>query len=190
MNMKQTILLLALLLVMNAAVAFDGEKIRFYNAGQKENSVTIEFNGHTFNPPMETLNDSKIGNPQYARFKAFFKDFHEMNSAGDPDSILSLWHPEERKEIRTRMDDESLRRNKDIAKNTSSMKLKMIIQYGDDYICLVEHSVFANEPFVVKHAVTEYQGKLYLTSTMEKDYFFQIISHYLDKQNYLPLLPK
>lgn len=102
--------------------------------------------------------------------------------------MLSIWSPKDRETIRSAMDDESIAKNKTLFESITAIKIKVIIQFGGFYICLVELSMQGQTPFVMKYPVTEHQGELVLSNGLNGDYFYELMSHYLDETNFRALL--
>lgn len=182
-------LTLALCFWAGAAGAFDGESIRFSNPTDPRYAVDITFKGKVFKPPIDVLDRKTIEkNLEYQRFKGFFNQVYERNRQGDTASVLSIWHPQDRDAIQAAMDDVSLKKNKEQFKAMTSMRLRMIVQFGDYYICLVETTIAGQAPLVMKYPVTQYKGELVLTNGLNGDYFYELISHYMDQTNFGALL--
>lgn len=182
-------LALALCFWAGAARAFEGESIRFSNPTDPRYAVDITFKGKIFKPTLDVLDRKAIEkNSEYQRFKDFFSQVYERNRQGDAASVLSVWHPKDRDTIKSAMDAAALKQNKAQFEAMVSLKLNMVIQYGSYYICLVETTVQGQAPLVMKYPITQYKGELVLTNGLNGDYFYELISHYMDQTNFGALL--
>lgn len=188
-NFHVMALTLALFLWVSAVEAFDSEAIRFSNASDLQNAINISFKGKVFKPALDVLDNKGVKTAsEYQRFSDFFRRVYERNRAGDAVSVLTIWHPKDRDTIKSAMDDAALKQNKAQFEAMVSLKLNMVIQYGSYYICLVETTVQGQAPVVMKFPVTQYKGELLLTNGLNGDYFYEMISHYLDQTNFRELL--
>jgi hypothetical protein len=161
----------------------------FEHRSNPAHSVTVEFHGKVLEPPLPILEPKgAVKDNELQKFHAFFKKLHAMNVKGDKQSVLSVWSPDSRDEVATGMTDEALAQNKSQFAAIGAMALKIVIQFGNYYICLIEMSVSGQQSFVMKYPVAEHQGELYLTNGLNRDYFYELISHYLDRSNYETLL--
>ncbi len=189
MTLIRKTLYAVLLFYAGSSFAFDGEVIQFVHSSDPANKVAFSFNGKQFKPPLDILKTKGVvRNAEYRRFQEFFKFLYERNKEGSAESVLEVWHPQDHAEISSGMDADALEKNKAQFNFVTGMRLNMILQYGKYYICLVEMTMQGQEPFVMKYPVADYKGRLYLTNAMNGDYFYEIISHYLDETNFKPLL--
>ena len=176
-------------LLVQGVSAFEVETIRYTHSTNSMNDVSMDFKGKVFKPSLDVLNPKGVvRDAEYKRFQEFFKKLYERNTQGTESAIISVWHPHDHNEIRKAMDKPSLEKNKATFNAMTSMKINMIIHFGSYYICFVETVMPGQSPSVLKFPVTEYQGELVLTNGLNGDYFYELISHYLDETNFRPLL--
>ena len=166
-------------------LAFDEVSINYTAPGSEENKVRFQFNGKEFKPPLNILQASgAVRNEKYQKFQTFFKTVYEKNLEGSSSSILSVWHPNDREEVNQLMDDASLKKNQDRFKAIDKWQMIKIVQYGDYYICFVAMEIKPQPAYVIKYPVIGFDGELYLTNSLNGNYFYDMISHYLDETNF------
>jgi len=186
---KRSLILALVLCFAGPTHGFDQETIEYVHPSDRYHSVRVLFDGKVFEPPLEILKKDAIAqNAEFRRFQEFFKKLYEQNKKGDRDAILGIWHPDDHAAVRAMMDDASLEQNKNIFNAITAIRLKVVVQYGAYYITLVEMHLPGQDPMVMKYAVGEYRGELRLSNGLNRDYFYELISHYLDDTNFGRLL--
>ena len=82
------------------AFAFDQEEISFLHPSNPNNFVSFVFKGKKFDPPLSLIEQKKrVKNPEYRKFQTFFNKLYLKNKEGGKESILSVWHPNDRAEL-------------------------------------------------------------------------------------------
>lgn len=168
-----------------SAEAFEQQELRFcMEPACEKPDVAFVFRGLILKEPLNLLRQEPVKDQELNRFKTFFHRLYEANRNGTKQDVLAIWNPAERKEIDKSVDAKSVQENKARFQALTDMRLKMIIEYSSYYICYVEMTFEGEKSFVMKFPVLRHENNLYLTNKLNGDYFYDNISHLLDKSHY------
>jgi hypothetical protein len=166
------------------ANALEKQKLVFSVGQGKKPDVSFEFTGRVLAEPLDLLQKEPSKDAELRKFQTFFKKLYDANKEGSRGDILDIWNPDERKEVNQGIDDKSEAANKAKFQSLNAMRLKKIIAYGDFYICYIEMVFVGGKNFVMKFPLVTANNNFYLTNKLNGDYFYDTISHLLDKSNY------
>ncbi len=172
------------------AGAFEKKNISFENESNNKKRVEFVFLGEIFSPPLNLFSKKEVKKNEIRQFFDFFKKLYDVNKNGTKKDILLLWSPLERLQLEKEIDIKAFEQNKERFNAISAMQLKMIIEYGDYYICYVNTEFVTGDNVVMKYPVMKIKGNLFLSNKLNGDYFYDVISHYLDKENFSSILNK
>jgi len=180
-----TAAVLIMITCFSQAFAFEKQVFVFaYEAGHTPN-VSFSYVGKELVPPLDVLKAGVVKDAEIRRFQQFFKKMYKANKHGTKDKILSIWNPGERSQIATAMDSQSLKDNMSRFKAITAMELRLIVQYANYYICYIGNSFDGGKKFVMKFPLVEVNNQLYLSNNLNGNYFYDNISSYLDKTNFV-----
>jgi hypothetical protein len=166
------------------ALAMDKQKLVFATGLGKKPDVSFEFTGRVLAEPLDLLQKEPTKDAELKKFQAFFKKLYTANKDGAKTDVLGLWNPDERKAIDQGTDAKSEADNKAKFQSITAMHLKMIMAYADYYICYVEMVFGGDKSFVMKFPLLTSNANFFLTNKLNGDYFYDNISHLLDRSNY------
>ena len=181
--MKLGVLFTGLMLIALDVSALDQKELSFAPVGGGPD-VKMVFKGEILRPTYDVMKASGASTESVKPFTDFFRVMYQANLSGKKDSILALWNPSEIQTIAAAIDDKTLGENTLRFKSLESLKLNMVVEYGKYYICFLETNYGAQGAFVMKFTVVKNNGKLLLTNALNGDYFYDNISHFMDKTNF------
>ncbi len=182
--MKLAFLIIGCMLMALEAAALDQKEISFGPVGGGP-EVKMVFKGEILRPTYDVMKASGASTESVKPYTDFFRLMYQANLSGKKDSILALWNPSEIQTIAAAIDDKALAENTSRFKSLESLKLNMIVEYGKYYICFLETNYGAQGTFVMKFTVVKNNGKLHLSNALNGDYFYDNISHFMDKTNFI-----
>lgn len=171
-------------LVSFSVEAFQKQEIRFSLGADQKPDVSFVFTGLILKEPIDLLNKGVVKDAELKKIHAFFQQLYEANRNGGKSDVLAIWNPDERKELDKSIDAKGAEQNKARFQALSGMSLKMIIEYAAYYICYVQMDFSGEKSFVMKYPILKAKDHLYLTNKLNGDYFYDNISHLLDKAHY------
>jgi hypothetical protein len=159
--------------------SFEQNEIIFYAPEKKGKDIKFLFYGMEIKKPVSFVKANKEPiDENIKEFLGFFRVMYEANLKGGKDDILVLWDASDRKDIMAIMDDESLSANKARFSAIEDMKLKMIVEYGERYICFVSVFYEGDRKFEMNFPVVKRGEKMYLSNSLKDDYFYNnVIPH-------------
>lgn len=159
--------------------AFEQNEIIFSTKEKKGKPVKFIFYGAEVKVPASFVKGREgLSDENIKGFLVFLRTMYEANLKGGKEDILALWDSPDRKDILASMDDESLSANKARFSSIEDMKLNMIVEYGDRYICFVTVFFEGGRKFEMNFPVVRRGEAMYLSNSLKDDYFYNnVIPH-------------
>jgi hypothetical protein len=184
MRLNSLVVILAVFFSMNA-YAFEKQSLNFSLGQGKKPDVSFSFTGFIAEQPLELLDKKRLlKEAELKNLQVFFQKLYEANKNGTKDDILKLWNVEERKDLEKGIDAKSEEANKARFQALTNMRLKMVVEYSEFYICYLEMVFEGEKTFVMKFPLIKTNKELFLTNKLNGDYFYDNISHLLDKNHF------
>ncbi len=182
--MKYQIVLCVLALFAMRTHAFEKQKITFENEANSSKKVEFQFDGKVFDPPLDLFSKKEVKQPEARKIYDFFKRFYDVNKNGTKQDVLALWAPNERPQLEKDITEEMFANNRARFNAVTAMRVKMVIEYGNYYICYIGME-FPGHKVVMKYPLLISDKELFLSNKLNGDYFYDTISHFLDRENYI-----
>lgn len=183
--MKKLIFIFPILLISSLVNAFEKQEIVFSPKKDAGANVKFTFNGEILSPSLSVLKPGEVKRSEdLVKVILFLNKLYKANVDGSKEKILEVWDSADKTTVLLAMDDASLKANKERFSSIKDLRLKTLIEYGSKYICLVEVIMEGEKPFVMKFPIIKKSGDLYLTNSMNEDYFYSNLSHYVDSSNF------
>lgn len=146
-----------------------------------ERTIKMSFKGHVYSEKDKKL-FKKLMDPSSdfdlneVEKKAI--EIVKVNQLGDKDRIMKQWNPPERDKIKKMVDDQvTFQKNLSFYKNIRSTTFVAIMQYGDYFLCFLEHDVQGIGSYIKIYPLLKGKdGQIYLSNLLMNDFFFDKIA--------------
>ena len=181
----KSIIVFILLVISPSLLAFEKQKIIFSADNNQGKTVDFEFYGVLFSEPANVLklkkNRVNLEEKGVFDIATFLKKIYDVNLSGKEEEILALWLPEVRKGLAEKADDNYYSVNKSRFNMIKKMELKMVMDYGEVFICYVLHDFGDSGIWMIPYQLKKTKNTFFLTDELNGDYFFSNIGSLLLK---------